>query len=64
MDELIELVSKKAGIPKQSAKVAVDTVVTFLKQKLPEPLSGQLDNLLTGSGTQDLLKGLGDLLGK
>jgi uncharacterized protein (DUF2267 family) len=64
MDELIKLVSQKTGLPQDKAKVAVETVVNFLKQKLPPSIAGQLDALLSGGSIQDnLTKGLGDLLG-
>ena len=55
MDELVKLVSKKVGINEEQAKQAVETVVGFLKEKLPEPLAGQLDAALEGN--------LGDLGG-
>ena len=64
MDELVKLVSKKAGIPEAQAKVAVETVVKFLKQKLPAPMAGQVDTLLAGGKADDLVKGLGGLLKK
>ena len=55
MDELVKLVSEKVGINEEQAKQAVETVVGFLKEKLPEPLAGQLDAVLEGN--------LGDLGG-
>ena len=65
MDELIKLVSQKTGLPQDKAKVAVDTVVKFLKSKLPAPIAGQLDGVLKGGGLPgNLTEGLGDLLGK
>lgn len=66
MDELIKLVSSKAGITPEQARKAVDTVIDFLKQRLPEPLSGQVDALLKGdtSGLGGMLGGLGGFLGK
>ena len=77
MDELIKLVSQKTGIPEATARTAVETVIGFLKDKLPEPLAGQLENLLEGGDVGDLLdnfddlgdigdlaKGLGGLFGK
>jgi hypothetical protein len=68
MEELIKLVSKKTGLSEDMAKTAVETVVTFLKQKLPAPVASQIDGLLGGtSGTPDLgsvAQGLGGLLGK
>ena len=63
MDELVELVVKKTGIPEETAKKAVETVLDFLKKKLPEPVGGMLDNFLDGDATGDLLEGLGGLFG-
>jgi hypothetical protein len=66
MDELIKMVSGKVGIPEAQAKQAVEIVVGFLKEKLPEPIAGQVDAALEGdhSGLEDLIGGLGGLFGK
>ena len=66
MDELIKKVTDKAGIPADKAQAAVDTVVQFLKDKLPGPLGSQLDQILQsgGSGLGEIVKGLGDMFGK
>lgn len=64
MDELIALVSKKAKIDEKSAKVAVNTVLDFIKDKLPEPYASQLDNIVEGGQADDIISGLGGLLGK
>ena len=64
MDELVKLVSAKTGLPAEQAKVAVTTVLGFLKEKLPAPLAGQIDALIAGGGMPtDLMSGLGGLLG-
>jgi len=63
MDELIKLVTSKAGISEAQAKKAVETVLSFLKDKLPGPLAGQIDGLLKGN-LSDATKGLGGLLKK
>jgi hypothetical protein len=63
MDELIKLVSAKTGLPAEQSKVAVTTVLGFLKEKLPAPLAGQIDALLAGGMPTDLVSGLGGLLG-
>ena len=63
MQELIKLVSQKTGLPEDKAKIAVDTVINFLKQKLPAPIASQIDAVLTEGGPDDLVKGLGSLLG-
>lgn len=64
MDELIKLVSQKTGLPPDKAKVAVETVINFVKAKLPPGIAGQVDAILAGGGLpDDLTKGLGSLLG-
>ena len=61
-NELVKLVSSKTGLNEELATLAVDTVIGFLRQKLPPELSGQLDSLLSGqessSGIMDAVKGL------
>jgi hypothetical protein len=68
MDELVKLVSQKTGLSEEMAKVAVETVVGYLKDQLPAPIAGQIDSVLSGSGMGgdlgDLAKGLGGMLGK
>jgi uncharacterized protein (DUF2267 family) len=66
MDELVKMVSGKVGIPEAQAKQAVEIVVNFLKDKLPEPIAGQVDAALEGdlSGLDDLIGGVGKLFGK
>jgi hypothetical protein len=65
MDELIKLVAQKTGLPADKARVAVDTVVKFLKSKLPPSIAGQIDVILAGGKLpDDLTKGLGGLLGR
>ncbi|NIV38964.1 MAG: DUF2267 domain-containing protein [Anaerolineae bacterium] len=68
MDELVKMVADKVGISEAQAKQAVEMVMSFLKDKLPEPIAGQLDAVLDGdvSGLDDLgdlAGGLGKLLG-
>jgi hypothetical protein len=65
MDELVKLVAKKVGIPPEQAKAAVETVLGFLKKKLPAPVAAQIDGVLGGGGVAaDVKKGLGGLLKK
>jgi hypothetical protein len=66
MDELIQLVADKVGIPEAQAKQAVDTVLGFLKSKLPAPIADQIEAVLEGdvSGLGGLAGGLGGVLGK
>jgi uncharacterized protein (DUF2267 family) len=66
MDELIKMVSDKAGISTDQAKTAVSVVMDYLKDKLPEPMAGQVEGVLKGdtSGLADLAGGLGGMFGK
>ena len=64
MDELVNLISEKTGLPEKQARQAAEVAVDFIKDKLPEPIAGQVDNLLEGDGlSSGLMKGLGGLFG-
>jgi len=64
MDELVKAIMEKTGLPEAQARQAAQVAVDFIKEKLPEPLAGQIDNILAGGGAEDLLKkGLGGLFG-
>ncbi len=63
MDELVKLVSQKTGLSEEMSKVAVETVLNHLKDKLPAPLAGQLDNILDGQELGNLGQSLGGLFG-
>ncbi|HVF45743.1 MAG TPA: hypothetical protein VM936_22135 [Pyrinomonadaceae bacterium] len=72
MEELIKQVTERTGISEQQARGAVETVLGFLKNRLPEPLSGQLDGLVGGAAgaaggiagaAGDVLGGLGGMFG-
>ena len=62
MDDLIKLVSQKANISTEQAKQAVDSVLAFLKDKLPAPIFDQVTNLLSGAG--GITGQAGDVVGK
>ena len=77
MNELIKQVSERTGISEDKARTAVETVVGFLKERLPAPIAGQVDNVLNSSAgaignagdsiadkAGDALGGLGGLFGK
>ena len=72
MDELVKLVQQKTGLQEAQAKQAVETVLGFLKERLPAPIASQLEAALSNESVvdqaSDLLKkgsgGLGGLLGK
>lgn len=71
MEELIQQIIAKTGISEANARSAIETVVNFLKAKLPGPLAGQVDSALSSAsgalGSVDLgniTSGLGGLFGK
>ena len=68
MDELVKLVSQKTGLSEDLSREAVEVVLGYLKDKLPDPIGGQIDNLLSDAGSTpdlgELAKGLGGMLGK
>ncbi len=51
MDELVKLVMEKGNLGEAQAKQAVETVVGFLKTKLPAPIAGQIDGVLANEAT-------------
>jgi hypothetical protein len=77
MEEIVELVIKNVGITENQARGAVETVIEYLKERLP--IGNQLDDLLKGApgdssseaikgisddaGSADMLGNMGDLLG-
>ena len=50
MDELIKRITEKTGISEDQARSAITTVAGFLKERLPGPIAGQVDNVLSGAG--------------
>jgi hypothetical protein len=50
MDELIKSVVQRTGIGEDKARMAVDTVIGFLKGRLPAPIASQLDGVLGAGG--------------
>ena len=65
MNELVNLIVKKTGIPAATATTIVNLVVDYLKKKLPAPIAGQIDGLLKNeAGVQQAENMLGGLLGK
>ena len=64
MDELVSTVSKKTGLSAAMAKVAVNLVIDFIKNKLPTPLGAQIDNITQNQGTLGAAENMfGGLLG-
>lgn len=64
MNEIIQRLIEKTGLPEDKAAAAVETVVGFLKEKLPSPVASQIDSLMgMGTGATDQLGGMGARLG-
>ena len=57
MDDLIKMVTEKAGINGEQAKKAIASVIEFVKDKAPM-IGDQLKGLIEGQG------GLGGIAGK
>ena len=51
MKELIDQIVSKVGISPEQAQGSVATVMEFLKDKLPAPIASQLENFVSGEGT-------------
>ena len=51
MNELINIIVQKTGISQENAQKAAQVTVDFLKSKLPAPIAGQVDSLLSGGGS-------------
>ncbi len=50
MNEIVRMVSQKTGMDEAKSKQAVDTVLGFLRNKLPAPIASQIDNVISGNG--------------
>jgi len=70
MDELINRITEKTGIPRETARQAADVVIGFLKQKLPAPVGSQIDKVLgvqvpaEGGQAQEAMGESGRMFGK
>jgi hypothetical protein len=61
MEELLNTVAEKTGLPLDKAQGAIDAVMDFIKDKLPAPIASQVEKLVAGGG--DALGGATDKLG-
>lgn len=66
MEELLKAVAEKTGLPADKAQGAIEAVLEFLQDKLPEPIAGQLENFIGGGDGEESGDGggIGDLLDK
>jgi nucleoid DNA-binding protein len=56
VDEIVKVVAKKTNMPEPVAKIAVDTVLSTLKKKLPSNVEGILDSFLDSGSTSSKAK--------
>ncbi len=66
MDELIKQLAAKTGLPEDKAKMAIEMVVGFMKQRLPASVGDQLTSCLNapaGEGLVDKVKGMAESVG-
>lgn len=63
MEELVKQVSERTGLGEDKARQAVETVVNFLKARLPGPLAGQVDSVLANPQASDAIGSVADKLG-
>ncbi len=71
MDQLIKMITQRTGISDEQARWAVNTMLEFLKEKLPGPIASQVESLLSSQGSgsnvaevEKVLGELGSLFGK
>lgn len=65
MNELVDLIVKKTGIPQATAQQVVSVVLDFLKKKLPGPVGAQIDGILSSdANVQQAENVIGDLASK
>ena len=58
MNELVNLIVKKTGIPVATAQTIVKLVVDYLKKKLPAPVGAEIDGLLSNDATVQKAEGV------
>lgn len=67
MDELIQQLETRVGLSPAQAKQAADTVLAFVKTRLPAPIAGQIDGVLGGkaggAGLGGIAKDIGGMFG-
>jgi len=73
VDQLVNEVSQRTGLPQDQAQQAAQAVIDYLKGKLPGPIGSQIDGVLGGGGAggmsgmagqaEQAMGGLGGMLG-
>ncbi|HTH80333.1 MAG TPA: hypothetical protein VL593_15280 [Ramlibacter sp.] len=63
MNELIQRLIDKTGLSEEQAASAMQTVVGFVKERLPAPVAAQVESILGGEAEAGALGSIGDALG-
>jgi len=64
VNELIEQLKSRVGLDDDKARSAAQTVVEFLKNRLPAPVASQLESALSGGGAEGIAGKIGDIMGR
>ena len=60
MENLIKMITERIGISESQAKAAVDTVLSFVKEKMPAGMDEQVESFIKGGDAN--LGGISDSL--
>jgi hypothetical protein len=58
LDELVNRVAEKTGLPQEQARAAAETVIGFLKERLPAPIAGALEGATNGNADENSSSGM------
>lgn len=71
MEDLVKMITDKTGISPTQATTAIQTVVGFLKDKMPAGIGNQVELFIQGGGkgsfggvADNLTSKMGDIFGK
>jgi uncharacterized protein (DUF2267 family) len=64
MNELIEQLKSRVGLNDDQAQSSIQTVLEFLKQRLPAPVASQLDSAVSGGAAEGIKDKIGGILGR
>jgi uncharacterized protein (DUF2267 family) len=64
MNELIQQLKSRVGLDDSKAQSAAQTVIDFLKQRLPAPIASHLDSALSGQTAQGIEGKIEGMFGK
>lgn len=54
MEDLINTIVGKTGLPKDKAEDAARTTINWLKDRLPSSVAGQIDSVLVGQRVSEV----------